>query len=122
MKTKKINYENGISYYLTSSTKSYTVLAEEIESILYKKLGNKADITSRRVKEWAHGTLPQGVELDAICLHKFDDKSKWRDLYFPSTDFTLAFIKYISIEQVNKVLRSSQIETFIKKTRSSIYL
>lgn len=121
MKTKKLNYENGISYYLTSSTESYTTLAKVIESNLHK-LGNNADITPRRVKEWAHGTLPKGVELDALCLTKYGDCSKWRDLYFPNIIFTIKFIKYITEKEVNQVLESSNIDLFIEnRNLSTLY-
>lgn len=122
MKTKKLNYENGISYYLTSSTASYTTLAKVIESNLHK-LGNNADVTPRRVKEWAHGTLPKGLELDAICLSKYGDCSKWKDIYFPNSTFTLKFVKYITNKEVTQVLASSKIDSFVEnRNLSTLYI
>ena len=121
MKLKTLNYENGISYYLTKSSKSYTQLANELTEKM-RNLGNDTDITTRRVKEWAHGTLPQGTELDAITILKYGDINKWKYLFFPSTEFTLNFIKHTAKIQVKEVLDSSQINKFIeKRSLSTLY-
>lgn len=122
MKTKTLNFENGISYYLTSSAKSYTELANDLTEKM-RDLNNDTDITSQRVKEWAYGTLPQGTELDAITALKYDgDITRWKDLFFPSTEFTLKFIKHITKTQVKKVLDASQISNFIdQRSLATLY-
>lgn len=121
MNKKIINYENGITYFLTTNSNSYAKLAVDIENNL-RLYGNSSEITERRVNQWAHGTLPQGKELDALTLLAFGDKDKWRELYFPSDDFTLHFIKNIINNQVPKVLQSSDIASFINnRTLTTLY-
>ena len=114
MKTKKINYENGITYFLTNSKESYTQLAKNVESAL-RFMGIPMDIIAKRVKGWAHGTLPIGPELDAITIVKYGNKSKWQDLYFPDNEYTLKFIEFIVNKEINKVLYSSMIDSFVKE-------
>lgn len=114
MKTKKINYENGITYFLTNSKESYTQFAKDIESAL-RFMGIPMDISVKRVKGWAHGTLPIGPELDAITIIKYGNKSKWQDLYFPNNEYTLNFIKFVVNKEINNMLHSSIIDSFIKE-------
>lgn len=122
MKTKKINYENGITYFLTNSKESYTQLAEDIESAL-RSMNSTMDLSAKRVKRWAHGTLPLGPELDAITIVKYGNKDKWKNLFFPDNKYTLKFIEFVVNNEVNKVLQSSTIDSFIdKRTLATSYI
>lgn len=115
MKTKTINYENGIAFYITNRKESYTKLAHDIEKEL-NQLGISADVTSRRVKDWAHGTVPRDNELNAICMLKYNNTRQWKDLYFPNQQYVLAFLKWDVLTQVKKVLKNQyHIKKFVEK-------
>ncbi|RMC62295.1 hypothetical protein F5ESL0259_00105 [Lactobacillus sp. ESL0259] len=73
MKTKN-NYENVITYFLTNSKKSYTQLAQDIEHAL--KFMTPIDVTTKRVKDWAHSALSYGPELKAISLITYGNQDK----------------------------------------------
>lgn len=121
-KQKVINYTNGITYFLTSSEKSYTELADDITYFM-KKLGCQEEMSISRVKDFARKNIPFGIELDAICLAKFtkskedidfNNRKKWKELYFPSTEFTLKFTQKVVLSTVDKVLNNSKIVSFIE--------
>jgi hypothetical protein len=121
MKTKQLNYESGITYFLTKSKDSYTTLASTLSSKM-EELGSDRQISEERVKQFANGTTPHGLELDAICLAKFSkEKSKllaikkWKELYFPSNYFTLNFIQQVIPDLVDTILEDSKIDSFIKE-------
>lgn len=121
MKTKQLNYESGITYFLTNSKESYTTLASTLSSKM-EELGSDRQISEERVKQFANGTTPHGLELDAICLVKFSkEKSKlvaiekWKELYFPSNNFTLHFFQQVIPDLVDTILGNSKIDSFIKE-------
>ncbi|MFD3286997.1 hypothetical protein [Lactobacillus johnsonii] len=145
MNRKKINYQNGISYLLTNSEKSYDQLADKLTSYL-QIFNNDSYFTKRRVENIAHGTIPFGPELDALCLLKYindnhldkaiiknkpnkirllQDKanSKWKELYFPNTTFTKEFIRQNISEEIKKLFKNNKIDTFIyQRSLSSLYV
>lgn len=121
MKTKQLNYESGITYFLTKSKDSYTTLASTLSSKM-EELGSNQQISEERVKQFANGTTPHGLELDAICLAKFfkeksklDATKKWKELYFPSNNFTLKFMQQVIPDLVDTILDNYKIDSFIKK-------
>jgi len=73
LKTKN-NYKNVITYFLTNSKKSYTQLAQDIEHAL--KFMTPIDVTTKRVKDRAHGALSYGPELRAISLITYGNQDK----------------------------------------------
>lgn len=88
-----------------------------------KKLGNQGEMSVSRIKEFARKNIPFGLELEAIWLAKFtklkskidfNDVKKWKDLYFPSNEFTLKFIQKTFLSIVNEVLSTSKIVSFME--------
>lgn len=126
MSHKKENYQNDITYFFTSSKSSYTKIAEKL-FVKMKELGSEQEIPAERVKEWANGTSPHDLELEAITMFMCDEskgKLKYnaemlKVLYFPSNEFTLNFIKYNIKDNIVRVLATEKIDSFIKNRNLS---
>lgn len=122
---------------MTNSEKSYDQLADKL-TYYFRLFDNDNDFTKRRVENIAHGTIPFGQELEALCLLKYIKDTKfdittienkpdqihllkdkachnWRELYFPTQSFTKEFVKYNVSEEIKKVLKNNKIDTFIQQ-------